>query len=217
VTFREIRSYVIREGRMSPGQRRALIEYWPQYGLNLADGKVDPVRIFTNDHPLVLEIGFGMGDSLLEMAAAEPATNFIGIEVHRPGVGHLLINASEAGLTNLRVFNADSKDVVEQCIVDACLDRIQVFFPDPWHKKRHHKRRLIALPFVQLLREKLKPNGVLHIATDWTPYAEKIRETLRHIPAMQPVTPPARPVTKYERRGVALGHDVTDLAYQRTD
>lgn len=211
---RGIRSFVIREGRMTEGQRRALDECWDAYGID-PDGTVDPTAVFGNDRPVTLEIGFGMGDSLFEMAAADPATNYIGIEVHRPGVGHLLIKARDAGLTNLKVINTDSVTVMTRCIASASIDRIQIFFPDPWHKKRHHKRRLLNRDFTSVLVDRLKPGGVLHIATDWLPYAEAIGEVMANFPEMTRIAPPARPVTKYERRGTRLGHTVTDLAYRR--
>ena len=199
---------------MTPGQRRALDEHWPRYGLDVDDGPVDVCTAFDRDAPVTIEIGFGMGDSLFEMASTQPGRNFIGVEVHAPGVGHLLIRASEAGLDNLRVFNADGIDVIERAIADGCADTIQVFFPDPWHKKRHHKRRLLGREFMARLVAKLKWGGCLHIATDWLPYAEEIRETAASIPGIEAVSPPPRPRTKYEQRGIRLGHEVTDLAWR---
>ncbi|MEX0942975.1 MAG: tRNA (guanosine(46)-N7)-methyltransferase TrmB [Pseudomonadales bacterium] len=211
---RGIKSFVIREGRMTGGQRRALIEYWDDYGM-ACEGVVEPEKVFGNDAPVVVEIGFGMGDSLFELATSNPDTNYIGIEVHRPGVGHLLIKAMDAGLSNLKVINADSVTVMDKCIPHASIDRIQVFFPDPWHKKRHHKRRLVNRNFTSLLVDRLKPGGLVHIATDWRPYAQAIGEVMLEFPEMTPVEPPIRPVTKYERRGVMLGHKVTDLAWRK--
>ncbi len=207
---REIRSYVIREGRMTPGQKKALEDFWPVYGLDIEAGKISS-KIFGADQPLVVEVGFGMGDSLFEMVSQTPDQNFIGIEVHKPGVGHLLKLAGEHGLENLKVFRADSIDVFEQAIPDRSLDKVQIFFPDPWHKKKHHKRRLINPDFAALLARKIKSGGIVHIATDWEPYAEVIREVFA---SWQPCEVPPRVTTKYERRGLKLDHRVTDLAYQ---
>ena len=209
---REIRSYVIRDGRITPGQLRALDECWDTYGLDVHDGLLDLDAVFAEQNPTVLEIGFGMGDSLFEMSQNDSATNYIGVEVHRPGVGHLLQRSDKAGLQNLRIFRDDSIDVLKQCINDKSLSKIQIFFPDPWHKKKHHKRRLISDEFVELLKSKLKDDGVLHIATDWMPYAEHIREVMTH---WREVPIPTRPITKYERRGLRLNHEVTDLAYAK--
>lgn len=209
---REIRSYVIRDGRITPGQVRALEECWDRYGLEVNDGLINLDIVFSKPQPTVLEIGFGMGDSLFEMSERDPSRNYIGVEVHRPGVGHLLQLAQKAGLQNLRLFRDDSIDVLKQCIGDKSLSNIQIFFPDPWHKKKHHKRRLISAEFVELLKSKLKDNGVLHIATDWVPYAEHIREVMSE---WQETTIPSRPITKYERRGLRLNHVVTDLAYTK--
>jgi tRNA (guanine-N7-)-methyltransferase len=212
---RQIRSWVRREGRMTDGQRRALEDHWLAYGLDLGEGPIDPVECFGRRAPLVVEIGFGMGDSLFAMAKADPGTDFLGIEVHRPGVGHLLSLVAAEGLSNVRVFNADGVDVMEQAIPPSSVDRIQIFFPDPWHKKRHHKRRLITREFAQTLSRCLKPGGTVHVATDWPEYAESIREAFAGLHQMPAVSPPARVVTKYERRGVGLGHEITDLAYRK--
>jgi len=163
---REIRSYVIREGRMTDGQKRALEDHWSAMGLEVDDGLIDARRLFSVEQPLTLEIGFGMGDSLFEMASSQPLVNFIGVEVHRPGVGHLLRLSAKAGLSNLRVFSADSVDVIKRCLPSESLDNVQIFFPDPWHKKKHNKRRLINPGFINLLAPCLKTQAVLHIATD---------------------------------------------------
>lgn len=207
---RAIRSFVIREGRMTPGQKRALESDWPAYGLNVSDGLLDLQNLFVKAGPVVLEIGFGMGDSLFEMAAKNADVNYIGVEVHRPGVGHLLKLASDAQLTNLKVFSEDSIDVLSRCVPEKSLDGVQIFFPDPWHKKKHHKRRLINGDFVQLLESRLKVGGVLHIATDWANYAEWIQDVLQDWVA---TSVPERAETKYERRGKRLDHEVFDLAY----
>ncbi|MFT5561155.1 MAG: tRNA (guanine-N7-)-methyltransferase [Candidatus Azotimanducaceae bacterium] len=207
---RPIRSFVIREGRMTPGQKRALEEAWPQYGLEVSDGNLNFGQVFASPRPVVLEIGFGMGDSLFEMAVGNPHINYIGVEVHRPGVGHLLSLADDAKLENIKVFAEDSIDVLTQCIPEKSLDGIQIFFPDPWHKKKHHKRRLISEAFAVLLESRLKRGGVLHIATDWMHYAESIEETLS---SWTSTVVPDRAQTKYERRGLKLDHEVFDLAY----
>jgi tRNA (guanine-N7-)-methyltransferase len=217
---RDIRSYVIREGRMTPGQKRALVEQWTTYGLNLEDGLIDLAfnkesgenPLFEKGGDIILEIGFGMGDSLFEMAQIFPDKNFIGAEVHRPGVGHLLQLAASHELKNLRAFQADSIDVLSQCIPDESLSKVQIFFPDPWHKKKHHKRRLITKEFVALVREKLKLDGILHIATDWAPYAEVIDEVMQ---SWTPCEIPKRVETKYERRGLKLEHEVFDMAFKK--
>jgi tRNA (guanine-N7-)-methyltransferase len=200
---------------MTDGQRRALTEQWPAYGLDVEDGVIGPQIIFENHHETVVEIGFGMGDSLIEMASTNADINFIGVEVHRPGVGHLLIKASELGLRNLRVFNADSVEVIDRCIGELSIDRIQVFFPDPWHKKKHHKRRLINAEFAEKLVARLKRKGVLHIATDWENYAESIVDEMSGLKGVERISAPERPVTKYERRGLKLDHSVFDLAWRK--
>ncbi|WP_250461721.1 tRNA (guanosine(46)-N7)-methyltransferase TrmB [Microbulbifer litoralis] len=220
---KSIRSYVIRAGRMTEGQRRAFDTYWGGYGLSLFDGPLDPRAAFGREAPLVLEIGFGMGDSLLAMAEAEPDKNFIGIEVHPPGVGRLINNAGKAGVKNLRVYMADAVDVLNDCIADASLDRFQLYFPDPWHKKKHHKRRIVQPEFVRLLCTKLKPGGLMHLATDWENYAEHMLEVLEAEEQLENTAgagnysgrPPFRPETKFERRGQRLGHGVRDLLYRR--
>lgn len=207
---RPIRSFVIREGRMTPGQKRALEEAWPDYGLEVSGRMLNLDSLFSNSAPTICEIGFGMGDSLFEMAEKNAHLNYIGVEVHRPGVGHLLKLAEESSLNNLKVFAEDSIDVLTECIPPKSLDGIQIFFPDPWHKKKHHKRRLISESFSQLLESRLKTGGVLHIATDWSHYAESIEETLS---TWQKTSIPERVETKYERRGLGLDHEVFDLAY----
>lgn len=220
---KSIRSYVVRAGRMTEGQRAAFEKYWPQYGLSLHDGLLDAAQAFGRDAPRVLEIGFGMGDSLLQMLQQEPEKDFIGIEVHPPGVGRLINNAGKLQLTNLRVYLADAIDVLEDCIPENSLDRIQIYFPDPWHKKKHNKRRLVQPEFVARLRRYLKPGGVLHLATDWEPYAEHMLEVMEVAegfgnqagPGQFSPRPDYRPVTKFEKRGERLGHGVWDLLYSK--
>ncbi|HHJ38141.1 MAG: tRNA (guanine-N7)-methyltransferase [Methylothermaceae bacteria B42] len=215
---RRIRSFVRREGRFTPAQQRALDTLWPDYGLHV-DNSLQPERIFGRNAPLILEIGFGNGESLIEMASSRPDLDFIGIEVHRPGVGRLLLALEAQALKNVKVYCADAVEVLEKCIPDASLQRVNIFFPDPWHKKKHHKRRLIQPAFIQRLENKIEPGGILHIATDWPDYARHIEETLALQPAFSPMDPsnitPPRPLTKYEWRGQRLGHPITDLAYLR--
>ncbi len=218
-----IRSFVIRAGRMTDSQKGAFDVWWPRYGLSLFDGEIAPHEIFGRDAPLVLEVGFGMGDSLLRMAIAEPDKNFIGIEVHPPGVGRLINCAGKEGLDNLRVYMADAKDVLHDCIPNASISRFQLYFPDPWHKKKHHKRRIVQTDFVSLIAGKMVPGGVLHLATDWQPYAEHMMETMcanrsfvNLAAEYQFAAKPAyRPDTKFERRGERLGHAVWDVMFKR--
>jgi tRNA (guanine-N7-)-methyltransferase len=220
---RAIRSFVIRAGRMTPGQRRALDELWPAWGVDFTPEPVDSPQLFGNQNPLTVEIGFGMGDSLLELAKLAPERNFLGIEVHEPGVGRLLMNAREAGLTNLRVSRHDAVEVLKFQVPDHSVDRILIFFPDPWHKKRHNKRRLIQTDFVGLLARKLRPGGRLHLATDWEHYAEQMLEVVSASSAFENLDPDGgfsprpgdRPVTKFERRGHRLGHGTWDLLFVR--
>ncbi|NHN38769.1 tRNA (guanosine(46)-N7)-methyltransferase TrmB [Pseudomaricurvus alcaniphilus] len=217
-----IRSYVIRGGRITAAQKKAFDLYWPDYGLSLFDGPLDIATCFGREAPVVLEIGFGMGDSLLHMARNEPEKDFIGIEVHPPGVGCLINNAGKEGLRNLRIYMADALDVLHDCIADASLDRFQLYFPDPWHKKKHNKRRIVQLPFIAALHNKLKPSGIIHMATDWEAYAEHMMEVLTLSPGLVNVAgeylfaprPDYRPITKFEKRGEKLGHGVWDLVFQ---
>jgi tRNA (guanine-N7-)-methyltransferase len=217
-----IRSFVIRGGRITEGQKKAFDDHWQHYGLSLFNGKLDWTAIFGRRAPVVLEIGFGMGDSLLAMAQAEPDKDFVGIEVHPPGVGRLINNAGEYDVRNLRVFMADANDVLADCVPDNSLSRIQIYFPDPWHKKKHHKRRLVQSEFVQQLRAKLVVGGILHLATDWQNYAEHMLELMSSADGYRNVVgdgysprPEFRPVTKFERRGERLGHGVWDLLFER--
>ena len=209
-----IRSYVLRQGRLTRGQKRALETYWPVFGLETSAGPADFSRIFGNDRAVILEIGFGMGQSLIEQAAARPDENFVGVEVHRPGIGHLLMRLDERALTNVRVYAEDSLVVLNNSIPDASLACLQVFFPDPWPKKRHHKRRLVNESFLRLVAGKLKPQGVLHLATDWQPYAEAMLDSIRQVAMFKPIPPPVRPQTRFEARGRRLHHVITDLAFR---
>ncbi len=221
---KSIRSFVIRAGRITEGQKKAFDDCWPRLGLSLFAGAINPTAIFGREAPLVLEIGFGMGDSLLAMARSEPEKNFIGIEVHPPGVGRLMHLAVQEELSNLRLYMADAMDVLEDCIPDGSIDRLQLYFPDPWHKKKHHKRRIVQPGFVQKLRPKLKEGGVFHMATDWQPYAEHMLEVMSAAPGFSNLEPIAlysprpvyRPITKFERRGERLGHGVWDLLFKKS-
>jgi tRNA (guanine-N7-)-methyltransferase len=219
---RRIRSFVRREGRLTPGQQKALDELWPRFGLS-AEVELKPVQIFGRSAPLTLEIGFGSGDSLARMAADDPQSDFIGIEVHRPGVGHLLIELDKQALDNVRIFSHDAVEVLDQCIPDASLDRVLLFFPDPWPKRKHHKRRILQPDFVDRIARKLKTGGRFHMATDWEPYAEHMLEVMQSTSDFVNCSnaggyskrPGYRPVTRFERRGQRLGHGVRDLVYQR--
>ncbi len=232
-TPRPIRSFVRRNGRMTPAQLRALQTLWPRFGIEAGTERLDPDRLFGRSAPRVLEIGFGNGEALLDMAAHQPERDFIGIEVHEPGVGHALLGAQTRALKNLRLMSHDAVEALTQQFVPSSLDEILIFFPDPWPKKRHHKRRLIQPAFVELLANRLKPGGMLRLATDWQPYAEHMLQVLdgcaelrscareagaRSTDASQQFVPrPAvRPLTRFERRGLRLGHAVWDLAYIKT-
>lgn len=220
--MRRIRSFVKREGRLTPGQETAIKTGWPIFGLD-PTALINPSELFLNDNPVTLEIGFGNGESLAEMASNNPDRNFIGIEVHRPGVGHLLRVVLEKELSNVRVFDTDAIDVLQHAIPDHSLDCVQLFFPDPWHKKRHHKRRIVQTSFLDLIHSKLKTGGSFHAATDWENYAEHIMETLiAHNGFVNSAKqgyaerPAHRPLTKFENRGLRLGHGVWDLIFQTT-
>ena len=216
---RPIRSYVLRTGRMGSGQKRALVELAPRFVLPYQASVLDPEAVFGRQARLVLEIGFGMGDATAQIAAALPDIDFIGVEVHEPGVGALLQRADEGALRNLRIVQFDAVQVLEHMIAPASLAGVHVFFPDPWHKKKHNKRRLIQPPLVQLLQSRLAEGGYLHCATDWQPYAEQMLEVLSAEPALRNTAtgfaarPDYRPLTKFENRGLKLGHGVWDLVF----
>lgn len=220
---RKIRSFVMRTGRMTEGQKLALEKGWPEYGLDHKNGLLDLAQVFARQAPTVFEIGFGNGDSLAEMARTNPEKNFIGVEVHTPGVGRLLHHILDDQLTNLRVFREDALEVLNDCIADHSLESVQLFFPDPWHKKRHHKRRIVQPEFAQLLHTKLVKGGTFHMATDWQNYAEHMLEVMEAAPGFEnsvgsgnylPGRPEHRPETKFEQRGQRLGHGVWDLIYR---
>ncbi len=218
---RPIRSFVRREGRMTPAQRRALEELWPRYGLDASDAPFDFTRIFGRRAPIVLEIGFGDGEALAATATAHPENDYLGIEVHRPGVGALLRRLAEQNLANVRVVVADAKEVLTARIPDGSLAAVHLFFPDPWPKQRHHKRRLVQPDFAALLARKLAPGGYFHVATDWQDYAGHVAAVLAHTPGMIADMTRAdaftRPPTRFERRGHRLGHAVRDLVYRRSE
>lgn len=220
---RPIRSYVLRTGRMTPGQQRAFEQNWGRWGLEYGNGLLDFDATYGRAAPRVLEIGFGMGQSLVTMAAAAAATDFVGIEVHRPGVGKLLHSMAEQGVDNIRVYCHDAVDILRDCIPPNSLDTIQIFFPDPWHKKKHNKRRLIQAPLVAQLVTRLRAGGILHLATDWESYAEQMMAVLTAEAGLANEVgegqfaprPEHRPLTKFERRGERLGHGVWDLVFRR--
>lgn len=217
-----IRSFIRRQGRLTPGQEVALDQHWPQYGLE-PELDYDFSQVFGRQAPLIVEIGFGNGDSLAKMAAANPDHDYIGIEVHKPGVGHLLILLTEQGLTNVRVYCHDAIEILEQKIPDHSLAGLHLFFPDPWHKKKHHKRRIVRPSFVDLLNKKLQVGGYFHAATDWQHYAESMLEVLSASEGLKNTSlsqdycerPDYRPLTKFEQRGLRLGHGVWDLIFRK--
>lgn len=220
---RTIKSFVLRQGRLTKGQETAMEALWPVFGVNVGDDLLDLPALFGRTAPITLEIGFGNGESLWQMAQAASQRDFLGIEVHAPGVGHLLKRIDETGLTNIRVMNTDAVEILQKRIPRASLDRVQLFFPDPWHKKKHHKRRIVQTDFVDLIAQSLCPGGVLHMATDWENYAEHMamvmqdRSDFRNMAEQLPYSPrpDERPLTKFENRGLRLGHGVWDLLYQR--
>ena len=217
---RKIRSFVRREGRMTRRQSAAYNSLFPNYGVEFKQQQLDLTKLFERTAPTILEIGFGMGDTLATMAIDNPDTNFIGIEVHRPGVGSLLATIEENDIKNIRIFCHDAVEVLEHSIPDCSLDGVHIFFPDPWHKKRHHKRRLIQSSFIDLLAKKLKPQAKLHIATDWKNYAEWIEEVMAkklNFSKLPEDTSHQRPTTKFEKRGLKLGHGVWDMIFIRSN
>ena len=221
---RSIRSFVLRQGRITAGQERAFAEHWPRYGLDASDAlRLDARALFGDDRELNLEIGFGNGESLVQMAQAAPDAGYIGIEVHRPGVGHALLAAAAAGLDNLRLIRHDAVAILRDHVADGTLARVQIYFPDPWPKARHHKRRIVQKPFTDLIWRKLRAGGEIHCATDWAEYAEWMRDVFASDDKWQNLggadgyapRPDWRPQTKFERRGERLGHGVWDLRYRK--
>lgn len=216
-----VRSFVLRTGRVGPGQQRALDTLGPRFLLPFRPQPLDFTALFGRTAPVVLEIGFGMGDATAQVAAALPGTDFLGVEVHEPGVGALLKRIGELGLDNVRIVRHDAVEVLQQQIPPASLAGVHIWFPDPWHKKRHHKRRLIQPPLVDLLVSRLAPGAYLHCATDWQPYAEQMLAVLSAAPGLANSAadyapqPAWRPGTKFEARGLKLGHGVWDLLFTR--
>jgi tRNA (guanine-N7-)-methyltransferase len=218
---RPVRSYVLRQGRLTEAQRRARDEWLPRHGVPYAREPLDFDRLFGRPARRILEIGFGMGETTARIAAGHPQHDYLAIEVHTPGVGSLLARIAGAGLTNLRVIQHDAVEVVRDMIPPGSLDGVHIFFPDPWPKKRHHKRRLIQPPFVALLASRMKPGAYLHVATDWEDYAQQILEALTNEPLLENSAggyaprPDHRPLTKFESRGLKLGHRVWDVIFRR--
>ena len=217
----KIQSFVRRSGRLTLGQRTGLIDLWPQFGVDISSGIIDLNSLFKKIQPITLEIGFGNGDSLLEMAINAPDQNFLGIEVYEAGIGRLINEANKHQLSNLKIIKADAVKVLEHHIKDDSFDTFQLFFPDPWHKKKHHKRRIIQTDFLNLISNKLQDGGTMHMATDWENYAEYMMVTLEKHPHFKnamgahkySLRPEHRPITKFERRGERLGHGVWDLIF----
>jgi tRNA (guanine-N7-)-methyltransferase len=222
--WRPVRSFVRRAGRLTEGQKRALDELLPRYGIAEGSDSLELARLFGNHRPVILEIGFGNGDATWRMAQANPEHNFLGVEVHEPGVGRLLLALEREGIENVRVACVDAVIFLRERIAPGALDGVRIFFPDPWPKKRHHKRRMIQPEFVGLLASRMKAGAVLHLATDWEPYAEYMLDVMRSAPHFENLSaagggcprPDWRPRTKYEKRGERLGHPVFDLLFRRT-
>lgn len=220
---RTIRSFVRRAGRLTPSQQRALEELWPSYGVDFSPEALDFDGLFGRHAPVVLEIGFGNGDSLVQQALENPEFNFLGIDVHEPGVGHCLLKAHEAGLSNLKLIKHDAIEVLSHQVPPDSLQRVNIYFPDPWPKKRHHKRRMIQPAFLELIHGRIRADGALHIATDWENYAEHIDEVLGHAALFRcderrehdGDAPLHRPGTKFERRGLRKGHRIWDWRFVR--
>jgi len=221
---RAIRSFVRRTGRLTPSQQRALDVLWPAYGIAFDEALLEFSEIFGRDAHVVLEIGFGNGATLVQQAAESSDKDFLGIEVHEPGIGHCLIAAREAGIKNLKLIAHDAIEVLESQIAPSALQRINLYFPDPWPKKRHHKRRIVQQPFLELCADRLAPGGALHIATDWANYAEhidaEVGQSLRFVCSERRVhdgdNPLRRPETKFERRGIKKGHRIWDWRFEKT-
>jgi tRNA (guanine-N7-)-methyltransferase len=223
VQHNAIRSFVVRAGRMTAGQDRAWLDHWPAYGIDAGTGVIDFTAVFGRRAPVTFEIGFGNGESLIALAVAHPERNLVGLEVHRPGVGHLMLRCAAGQLTNVRVICQDAVEILQQHVADAALAEVLLYFPDPWPKKRHHKRRIVQPPFVDLVARRLEPGGVLRMATDWQPYAEHMLAVASRCAALHNESPEngfvarpdSRPLTRFEQRGQRLGHGVWDLAFRK--
>ena len=226
--IKTIRSFVRREGRLTTGQQKGLDTHWPQFGIAFDGQPVDLEKNFGRAAPRVLEIGTGNGDAIVQMAEAMPDHDFLGIEVHTPGVGHALLEIGARGLTNVRLMRHDAMEVLNVSLQPATFDRVNLYFPDPWPKKRHHKRRIVQAPFLDLVHGLLKDGGLLHMATDWAPYAEHMIETLTAYAGFKNVAPgddlatgavrrpDERPLTRFELRGQRKGHDVWDFKFRKS-
>lgn len=220
---RKVLSFVRRQGRLTEAQQRALEAHWPALGVEFSPEPLDLEALFGRTAPITLEIGFGNGASLAQMAEADPGRDFIGVEVHRPGVGHMLQHLVKRQLRNVRLICHDAVEVLEHQIPAASLDRVQIFFPDPWPKTRHHKRRLVNPGFIELVGSRLRPGGVVHLATDWENYAQHMLQVMEDLPEFVNLQAPGqfsprpgtRPLTRFEQRGQRLGHGVRDLMYRR--
>lgn len=211
---RAVRSFVLRQGRMTEGQKRALSTLWPEFGIDLSNHSIDFKEIFQRDSNTVLEIGFGMGQSLIDMAIESPTTNFLGVEVHKPGVGRLLSGLEQAGVRNVKAINADAVCVLTQMIPDSSLHGVHIYFPDPWHKKKHQKRRLVQSAFIKKVCQKLRPGGYIHLATDWEDYASHMLEVLdKEALLTKSNTVCKRANTRFEERGKKLGHEIFDFIF----
>ena len=221
---RTIRSFVRREGRITPSQKQALEALWPSFGIDVDRNSINFEKEFGRQAPCIFEIGFGMGDSLVSMAQTHPENNYLGIDVHRPGLGNLLKKIEENKITNVRVLCGDAVEVLKNNIDNESLDAVYLFFPDPWPKKKHHKRRIVKSEFVQLIKEKLKTSGLFHMATDWENYAEHMVEVMLLAEGFVNKgneqgfieRPDYRPLTKFENRGIKLGHGVWDIVFEKT-
>jgi tRNA (guanine-N7-)-methyltransferase len=218
---RHIRSYVLRQGRVSTAQQRAVDTLLPRFGIPYSAQPLDLNQAFGRAAPKILEIGFGMGDSTATIAQAHPEIDYLAVEVHTPGVGNLLKLIDAQQLTNIRIIQHDAVEILRDMIGDGVLDGVHIFFPDPWHKARHNKRRLIQAPFIAKLVRKVKPGGYIHVATDWQDYAEQVLHVLSAEPLLENTAkdyaprPAYRPFTKFEQRGVKLGHGVWDIVFRR--
>ena len=220
---RPIRSYVLRQGRMTEGQQRAFEALWPRYGLEPGNGILDLEQLFGNSRPVTLEIGFGNGEALSQLAVRHVDQNFLGVEVHGPGVGHLMIKLAEHESDNVRILQTDAMELLRHQLAPASLSRVLLYFPDPWHKRKHHKRRIVQEEFAELVHRALTPGGVLHMATDWEDYATQMMAVLSAHSGFANLAgagqfsprPDSRPLTKFEQRGERLGHGVWDLLFER--
>lgn len=221
---RTIKSFVLRQGRLTRAQQHALENYWQVYGIDYTEQRIAFDELFGNNNEVVIEIGFGNGDSLLQQAIDQPQLNFIGIEVHAPGVGHLIHHAQKNAVQNLKVIRHDAVEVLKHQLADDSVNRFQLYFPDPWQKKRHHKRRIMNPEFIHLIQQKLKTGGIFHMATDWQDYADQMLEQMEQAAGFINTSGSGnfcsstteRYETKFERRGIKLGHRVWDLIYSKT-